>query len=178
MFNKLKNYHSVPDWTRLKGDYIHGYGGFDIYTIKDFEYLEIFFKPLISFNIKPIKINYIEISTNIDPHIDAYPFTAVVNFIIEPADAITSFYSKKESITFENDELYGTGAFPPIKKYDNDDKLEFCDSFTSEAGDFILLDVSKVHGVEINEQKVRRLVTWRWGHFKAEHLLKNINILF
>lgn len=180
MFNILKNYHTIPDWSRIKGNLVDGYPNFNIYSIKDTEYLNEFFKPLFSYTIAPCMINCIEITDNVDPHIDNYPFTSVVNFVVESADATTTFYKKRNSsdYVFENEVIVGNKTNEPIKRYSIDERLEVLGSVKTQNGDFIQYDVSKIHGIKIDNTTSRKFITWRWVHISYENLSKHIKILF
>lgn len=177
MFKILKNYHNIPDWSKIRGDLVDSYPNFHIYAIKDKEYVSDFFKPLFSYTIAPCMINCIEITGNVDPHIDNYPFTSVVNFVVESADATTTFY-KEINQNCANQILLGNKTNEPIKRYSADKNLEIIGEIKTQNGDFIQYDVTQIHGIELHQNVSRKFVTWRWVHISYENLEKHIKMLF
>lgn len=176
MFKKLGSTNLLPDWERLKGDIQDEYPNLKIYYIKDKDYLKQFFDPLIKFNIPPYSVHYIEIIGNVEPHIDTHPFTGVVNFVIASADANTIFYEEKDSQSDRKYQNVKSQKSNDVVRRFNSDLIEESYSYTSDNGDFIYLDVSKIHGVKTNSNNIRKLISWRWVHFRYEHLLQHIKV--
>ncbi len=180
MFKKLKSYHSVPDWTRLKGEPISSYGCVHLFNILDKEYLKSFFHDVVDFNIPPAVISYVEITGSIIPHIDPKPITGVLNFVIESADATTTFWIKKSDDIKEGkvDQV----NFSDINKNDapvfSENDLTKYGEVRSYSGDFIFMDSSKIHSVDMNNNLIRRMVSWKWVTIDYNLLSKNIKLLF
>jgi hypothetical protein len=151
---------------RVKGDMAFEYHGgvLVLYKIKDLDYFENLYKDKIQFSIKPDLITYIEIiGPGAVPHIDGA--TATLNYTIDDASCITSFWRVDERIEtapVERVDEWGNLTKSKVMAYDERDLVRLT-SFKANPGDAYLLDVSKIHSVfKPKYDTVRKFLSWRW----------------
>jgi hypothetical protein len=151
---------------RVKGDVAFEYHGgvLVVYKIKDLDYFENLYKDKIQFGVKPDLLAYIEIlGEGAAPHTDEA--TATLNYTIDDASCITSFWRVNEqvdAVPAERVDEQGRAIKSKVMGYDEKDLVRLT-SFKANPGDAYLLDVSKIHSVfKPKYETVRKFLSWRW----------------
>jgi hypothetical protein len=109
------------------------------------------------------------------PHEDAN-ITVAINFYIETADGVTTFYKPKIGVSPKKEFLINqkTGfVYDPID-------LDKVSSFKAEVGDVYLLDVKSIHSVDSDENKTRRayaLMSTEYNYNQTLNILKESGVV-
>jgi hypothetical protein len=109
------------------------------------------------------------------PHEDAN-ITVAINFYIETADGVTTFYKPKIGVSPKKEFLINqkTGfVYDPID-------LDKVSSFKAEVGDVYLLDVKSIHSVDSDANKTRRayaLMSTEYNYSQTLNILKESGVV-
>ncbi len=183
MFAKLNVQLPAIDLDKIKGQLFENHHNqFVMYNIEDFEYVNELIKDRLHFDIVPDKIAYFEICTDgAPPHTDGYVGCSL-NYIIDAADCVTTFWKLKnkdtvveESIKVDND---GNILETETTGYRYSD-LKLVSFFKAQSGDAWLLDVREIHSViKPDTTKDRKVLTFRWDPvYTFQEILDSIVIL-
>lgn len=109
------------------------------------------------------------------PHQDAN-ITVAINFYVETADGVTTFYKPKFGTNPKKEFLINqkTGFVYDVKDLDE------VSSFKAEVGDAYLLDVKSIHSVTSDEKKTRRayaLMSSEYNYNQTLAILKESGVV-
>ena len=153
------------DQLKIKGELFEDHGTFVMFEIKDKAYLNEILSNVLTFNINPDKISFIEISNDgLCPHTDGY-VGCRLNYVLEDSESITVFWKlAKKSFSPELAKKLKDGSYKPTEtKGHNYSDLDYVCSFKSTQGDAHLIDVRNIHSVEKYKCTVKRkLLSFRW----------------
>jgi hypothetical protein len=121
-------------------------------------------------------IDMIEIfGGELPPHSDANIITAI-NFYLDTADGVTTFYKPKQNVSLRQENIMNeTSGYV----YNVED-LDIVSSFVAQSGDVYLLDVSSIHSVKTDPNKIRRayaLKSKRYDYYQTLQILKESDVV-
>jgi hypothetical protein len=168
MFKKLNVTLLELDTDCIKDSSIFSRPTFKEFSINDRDYLFAILNKQLEFGIAPDVVNITEISyPGIAPHTDSWP--VAINFYCDVNNGETCFWEKNSS----SDETPITGL---IKAY-NINSLQKINSFTANKGDCYLLDVSKIHSVEMSiPNTTRKILRLCWWKHSFDEILESIKL--
>ena len=179
MFKKINfSISQSIDFSRLKGDYVTGYGKspnptITYYTIKDIEYLNSLLPDKMPWDsTPPFSVKYVELideeSGHLQPHVD-HDISLCANYYITTNKSITHFYEKKDAA---KGFAYGSRKSSNIFYFHEVDKVgDFC----ANNHELYLLDVSKIHSVESPNCGLRRFLSWQWKSTTFDEVVNSID---
>ena len=181
LFKKIKLDMPNIDQLKIKGELFEDHGTFVMFEIKDKAYLNEILSNVLTFNINPDKISFIEISNDcLCPHTDGYVGCSL-NYVLEDSESITVFWKlAKKSFSPELAKKLKDGSYKPTEtKGHNYSDLEYVCSFKSTQGDAHLIDVRNIHSVEKYKCTVKRkLLSFRWDpKYNLEEIYNSIRIV-
>lgn len=167
MFKKLNVTLPELDTDLIKDNSIFSRPTFKEFSINDQEQLFAVLNKQFEFGIMPDVVNITEISyPGSGPHTDSWP--VAVNFYCDVNNGETCFWENSSS-----DETSISGL---IKAY-NTNGLQKINFFTANKGDCYLLDVGKIHSVEISiPNTTRKILRLCWWKHSFDEILKSIKI--
>jgi len=172
-FKKITNLSlPVVDPDSIKGDLLFHYGNSRYYEITDKSYHDAIAN---AFQMAPKEIYLAEAIGPLRPHRDN-GVTSCLNYYLRPSGYTTTFWEP-----IENARRLGTKKYDKktdsyidvLLGYEKDDLIPQ-DSFTAEAGDVYLLNISKVHSVTNGStEEARSFIQCQW-HLNMDKLLQMI----
>jgi hypothetical protein len=174
MFKKLNVTLSELDTDRLKNNSIFSKPTFKEFSINDRDYLFSILDNQFQFNISPHAVNITEISyPGIKPHTDSWP--VAINIYFDVGSDETCFWknvSLKESSPVDS----RPGAAGLIKSYNAGD-LQKVGSFIANKGDCYLLDIKKIHSIEMSvPNTTRKILRLCWQKYSFDEILESIKL--
>jgi hypothetical protein len=179
-FKKLNFTLPNLDISRIKGDYIEGYGPtFKLYDIKDIEYFDNLIASKIKFHIPPVVKCFVEISDGgTNAHIDHHSVS--LNYYVDPATGLTLFWTPKAGVNSQVVHQIlddGTLQENTVRSWEFED-LNFASSFMAKSHEAFLLDIKKIHSVaKFHNAPMRSMLSWRWFFQDFDTIVNSIEIL-
>lgn len=138
----------------FRGSSIHKFNLKRLYTILDHKKLSI---------LNPQQICLSEAYNDFVPHFDVKA-GAKLNIYLQTADGITHFWKKKPGVKAIESQYYFENfpsKFRVANQFHENDLIPWA-SFTATPGSAYLLDVSKIHSVDITPDKTRTFIQLSW----------------
>ena len=174
-FKKITNL-SLPsaDPNAIKGELLFHYGYSRYYKISDEHYRDAIAGAFAS---PPKEIFLAEVTGPLNAHRDN-GVSSCLNYYLRPAEYITEFWEPIENARRIKNRKYDSKTESYIEVllgYEKND-LVLKDSFTAEAVDIYLLDISKVHSVSYHSlpKSIRSFVQCQW-HWNMDQLITMIS---
>jgi hypothetical protein len=180
-YKKINLDLSGLDLSKIRGGSLQeGYlDTFRSYNLLDDEYFQNFLSQRIKFKIPPLAINYTEISNyGALPHTD--PPLAIINYFINSADAVTTFWevkNKNEDIGYTMPKLQHDGSKTKSGSvvYNDLTKLTEIGSFRTESNCAYVLNPRIIHSIsKPNLDDQREFIRFLWLDLSIEELIDNI----
>jgi hypothetical protein len=167
MFEKLKLSLSEIDFEKLKGNKILDNPTFKEFSLADRKYFFDIISNKVKFDILPHIINVTEIIyPGSKPHTDTWP--TAVNIYFDTANAETSFWKEINSTP---NSMRGIVSFDVSN-------LEKTSTFVAQKGDCYLLNVGRIHSVDmINSNSTRKIIRLGWFKYSFDEILNSIKII-
>ena len=135
-----------------KGEPTHERGSIHCYELRNSYRV---FHPKVYDILRPEFMYWVNIPMRIIPHWDIFS-TATLNVYAEPNDAKTSFWRINDNATPSN------GGYNVVNNIYELEDLTYLDSFIANSGDSYLLNVSRVHTVDLARDKQRSMIQFGW----------------
>jgi hypothetical protein len=166
MFKKLNLSLPEIDFEKLKGNRILDNPTFKEFSLSDRKYFIDLISNKVQFDIPPHLINVTEIIyPGSRPHTDTWP--TAINFYFDTDNAETSFWK----------EINPSNSVKGLAAYDIS-KLQKTSTFVAQKGDCYLLNVSKIHSVNmINTNDTRKIIRLGWFKYSFDEILNSVKII-
>ncbi len=162
---KLKRHNVTTE--EFRGDHLATYGYISYYKIKK-AYMIL---PFELFRLMPERVTWTEVDAKANlPHRD-YGIKTNINVYVDPADALTTFFSIKEGAEAWTPDP--TQFYPNL--YHHKD-LEVYDTFKAQPYEAFLLDVTQVHEVSGIVGDPRKIIQLSWATKSYQEILDALNL--